>query len=668
MRRIVVFACFISFCFSSFGQTDLELLLKVGDSLREQKEYRPSYPYYDSASTLSLKRADIVTYCRALIGKGYALRFDRENPNYEGAYQLFFQALSLMGEDLDISVRVKQDLYYGLAVTERVRRNYELAMEYGDLALILADEMNDPLVLSKCHNMVANIHANQGMNEIAIEEVRKAISIRENLLLEEDQDLPHWYYNLGLLHTWSGSADLGNFYLKKAMLLFEELNSEDVSTISVIYQEIARNFVDLRKIDSAKLYYDRAQSVNSLKSGDSHIASHHYYLVGRMHRKFNQLDSALFYYQKSIIASIADFTPTSILDNPKITDKSIDMWLQNPYLYEVLDAKAETLLAIYENSSSLDYLLSTFNLYQAVVNLFKRLRLELEDSDPSLHLAQHAKPMYENALEVCYLVMQRMDKSEELMNTAYNFIEQIKHTILLKHRTNDLEIGQKFQTAKKIKNMQVRIDQLRREISEAKIIETIGYQGIEDLIKEMVFLKGDKEILSREGGVQRFDEYQNNSIGDIKRYLSQNQLLINYFWGERDLYAVAVSKNATLFRRIKLENLETKIKLYLGTTSKLDFEDKSTNFKNFVESSLFLYQLLLEPLLKETAAAADGIEELIIVPDEKISMIPFGSFITKKPESAKVDYKNLDYLVKEYTIAYSFSSSILLVNKYSKEI
>jgi CHAT domain-containing protein len=60
------------------------------------------------------------------------------------------------------------------------------------------------------------------------------------------------------------------------------------------------------------------------------------------------------------------------------------------------------------------------------------------------------------------------------------------------------------------------------------------------------------------------------------------------------------------------------------------------------------------------------IKQLIIVPDNDLGHIPFETLLSTLPNQQTINYKNLDYLLHDYTIRYSYSASLLLENKRSK--
>src|SRR5690606_17620114 len=50
---------------------------------------------------------------------------------------------------------------------------------------------------------------------------------------------------------------------------------------------------------------------------------------------------------------------------------------------------------------------------------------------------------------------------------------------------------------------------------------------------------------------------------------------------------------------------------------------------------------------------------LIIIPDEEIGWLPFDAFLVNEPDRTRSDWDGIRYLIHEYTISYSYSSSML---------
>lgn len=662
MRRFLILTIFLYGHFLSIGQDSLNYFLKKGDSLQGAFEDAKAYLYYDSASRLALRELDIPTYVRTLIEKGYSLRFDFDNPNYDGAYQYLFEALSLSRNNDLITMQQKQRIYYGLAITERVRLNYDKAMEYGELALILAERLKDSRLIAKCHNMMGNIYSTQRRYGEAIEFFKRAINIRTAENPIGDRELPYWYSNLALTFKRSNDPGNSNKYYEKSLESFSNLRPYDSSTVWNTYQDMATNYVDLNDMEQAKYYYNLASKRDISSSEKGFSSSDRFMFLGMMYKKFNRRDSALYFLQQSIIAGVRNFNPSTDLQNPTFPD-SVNTWILNPEIYLGFDGKGRVLLDLYTESGEEKYLISAHEIYQLAAQLIASLRFGLEDDSPSLHLAEHAKEIYSNALRAS-LLMYELKKDPGLIESAFRYIEGIKQSILFRNRMIDNQAGELKEFKNEVLLIQKNIDEVRQQIELAKIEESSGYQNIETLISKVILLRSEKELVRRDSKVGEEIEYEIGSVSDVQDYLSNEQVMINYFWGSESLFGIAISRSGSWFLELDAKDLDRQLNAYIQSVSTLDFDSARTSFQNFVRSSHAVYTSILSPFLtKLREESKSDIKELIIVPDGKLNMLPFASLLSERTNDLdEVNYRDLAYLIKDYTVSYAFSASILTLN------
>ncbi len=657
MRRLITLTIFLQAYFLCIGQDSLNYYLSKGDSLQAIFEDAKSYVYYDSASQLAIKNLDIPNYVRTLIGKGYALRFDFDNPNYDGAFQYLFEALSLSRNNDLISMEQKQRIYYGLAITERERLNYDQAKEYGELAIIMASRLGDKRLIAKCNSMMGNIHSDERNYDDAIRFIKNAITIRLSEKPTSDRDLAFWYSNLGLTYKRANDPSRSNQAYLKSIKWFESLDPYDSAMIRDNHQNMAANHVDLGEMTLAKHYYNLASGGDVSISGKGYSVSRRNMLLGQMYRKFDQKDSSLFFLQKSLKTGLRNFNPTSELQNPEIPTSDQTL---NPQIYLVLNEKGDVLLDLYSESGEEKYLISSYEVYELAASVIADLRFGLEDNSPSLHLAEHAKEIYSNALRATLLMHER-DQDPGFIESALKYIEGIKQSILLRNRMIDNQVGKLKEFQKEVMLLQKDIDDVRQQIQLAKIEESSGYQNIEALISKVILLRSEKDLIEEDARIENTIENNVKSVGELQDYLEDHQLMINYFWGSESLYGLAISKAGSYFLELNTEGLDDYLDTYIRTVSTVDFDSGEQSFQQFVESSSTIYNAILEPFLSTIEGESNSdIQELIIVPDGRLNMLPFASLISEIPDTIEeINYKNLSYLIRDYTISYAFSASIL---------
>jgi CHAT domain-containing protein len=82
-----------------------------------------------------------------------------------------------------------------------------------------------------------------------------------------------------------------------------------------------------------------------------------------------------------------------------------------------------------------------------------------------------------------------------------------------------------------------------------------------------------------------------------------------------------------------------------------------TKRKDYIDYSIsanFLYRKIIFPV----ADLMKG-KDVTIVPDDELSYIPFDALLTEMPDTSRMNFNNLKYLIKLYPINYSYSATLL---------
>jgi len=154
-------------------------------------------------------------------------------------------------------------------------------------------------------------------------------------------------------------------------------------------------------------------------------------------------------------------------------------------------------------------------------------------------------------------------------------------------------------------------------------------------------------------------KYNNNSpdLAQIQSFLQKKKSqIIEYYWGDSTIYIIGITskdiKVYTLKNDLYLKGLIEDYSMQLKNTH--HFLEGESSFNKYVESASALFDLLVKPVI------ASSISDLIIIPDGQLSHIPFESMIQKQPINKTINYADLDYLINEFSISYSYSISLLL--------
>jgi CHAT domain-containing protein len=87
------------------------------------------------------------------------------------------------------------------------------------------------------------------------------------------------------------------------------------------------------------------------------------------------------------------------------------------------------------------------------------------------------------------------------------------------------------------------------------------------------------------------------------------------------------------------------------------------DFRMFCFFSHELYSTLFKPVEKYLVSG-----KVILIPDEILSYLPFEILLFQLPDGNATDYRNLSYLLKKYSMGYSYSASLLVNDPMKNDI
>ncbi len=161
----------------------------------------------------------------------------------------------------------------------------------------------------------------------------------------------------------------------------------------------------------------------------------------------------------------------------------------------------------------------------------------------------------------------------------------------------------------------------------------------------------------------------NNTLVDLETLQAQlkdNQILVEYFVGKIHHYALVVSPSTIDFVALDIDENELEKNTALFRKSLSDYKYLTatpTKAKaSYQATAYYFYQKFIAPILDEKTKG----KHLIIIPDGCLGHLPFEVFLSKPPQQ-KNDYANLSYLLRDYTISYSYSATIFLAQSQIKK-
>lgn len=506
----------------------------------------------------------------------------------------------------------------------------------------------------------------------AIQYIKQAISI----LNKEDKSsyslFGKYYNNMGYVYQVLAMSDSAIFSYKTA-LKFNFLTPNNLLNQSNGYLNIGEFYQQQGEIDSAKQYFNKCLDIRLKLYGAKHSETSVVFLhLAELFSSVDQLDTALVYYQKALIAHIDEFNNDDIYSLPKNlpTDQSFNYFF-------LLTEKAGTLVEKYNKDPkyirNLTAALDTYNLADSalthIFNLFvwNKSKLNLLNS---FHF------IYEDAIDCVYRLF-TITNDRKYLNLAIKFIERNKSVILLQDLMRSSRFKQLLPDSIRatIKRNQTTIDSLNTVLGKVK-------QALADSNNKIN--KTDSMLTShsiRQIELYRLldDRYPNFAMTNLKseRYdLAQitailkksNAILIEYFWSEEYIYIINLSYkgNVKFLRLDNTDQLGNSINQFRELiVSGIKLRKLSDQFNEYGEYAYKVFNQIVAPVLDINIAEKEAVN-LIIIPDGPLHLLPFDALIYETPTGNILNYKNLKYLIMKYQISYASSIKFILNRRTSK--
>lgn len=569
--------------------------------------------------------------------------------------------------------------YYSLAATNGSQRDFEKALSYGNKATEIVRNL-EPHRQEQCAAMVANIYRDKGDSDLAKKYYFNALSLNE---LTNDLDNKAWYYLcLGEMFKYDSLPKEALYYFKKAYKLYttpgvkEEtlfmnllINMSDVysmeSTMTKTGVAGSTNENDKNFRGTIRDIFKELDASNMLRSTE---AANTWLIVGKHHAYKRRFDSAMFCFQKALMAAVPSFESNDILDNP-----TEDMIGFQYYVNEILTRKAAALKSNFEVTGKKEYLKESIVCLELAEKLLFKQRNTLDMEDSKWLFLEENFDLYENIIENLYQIRKSLPQ-DSFNILAFQYFERSKSRSL----ADALALAEKN---KKISNQ----DSLFRLQSDLKhklfIAQAQINKGLEKSIESSELSAFRNEVIELDqklhavkiaiedkypGYFNAMYGYQTVSLDEIRKVITTHkQVLIEYFWGRESVYALCVADDKISFQRIgSPDSIKSLINTLLGhlaeQKSSMDFK----RFQKFTASSYELYSILIEPfklLLKDK-------DRIQIIPDGSVNQIPFEILLEESSTSTTVNYRSLKYMVKTFSIGYAYSSSMLNHGAPNKKI
>jgi CHAT domain-containing protein len=653
--------------------------------------------YFQKSEQLSKKFPVNDPFFSAKLSASYGNIFSNLG-DYKKAHAYYLQDLKLRLEAAGTNAPELSAAYNNLSITARSLGNFKQALAYLDKGLEQAAKSGQSQSPNAAllYSGKGSTYYTMGQYNTALQFMEKALEIKKSYWGDNHRSVADEYNNIGLVYkslknyskaiTAFRSAYeiqkrvLGNSHPEVAItssnfasVLFADEKYESALTFyheaaKIIrenygnnHPQLANIFHNMGNVYKRKKEYEKAlefycKAKNIYSSSDNYILPAlvlTYVNLGETYHSLNKNDSSLMYYQKALQVNVPEFSPDSAdyFSNPKA-----EQYADLNYLLYALSGKARVLTAVFLMNDEYDYAHSAYETYLLADSLISSNRKTIRGESDKLRSGNRNRDIYESAVLVAANMgdlQNEEDEKKAYYEKAFYFSEKNKAALL-----SDAVYASEAKHFSGIPDSLIRQERfLDNQISgiKTKLLRTNDAR-MEKQLQNELFELNRRAIHLSDYIEQNYPNYYQSAhaqegikLSVIQQYLQDNQALRSYFFSGSQLIIFTVTADDIKITSADIpydfEEQIISLRKYLTSGLKSDFP-------KYLALGRELYDLLFPGDIPQT------IEQLVIVPDHVLGIIPFEALITENFTGELLRFSDYPFLIKNYTINYFYSASL----------
>ncbi|PHS63306.1 MAG: hypothetical protein COB12_09790 [Flavobacterium sp.] len=575
-------------------------------------------------------------------------------------------ALAETENQQNIPIYYTANIYKGLGRMYRTNGDFDKSLIFfeKELQILKSHYPPDHITVSISQYHIGNVYYEKLEYQNALDYYLKAHKVWVKSYAQDYVYMRYINEAIGDMYWELGDQENALLYFNLSVLNEQKMNNDD----SEQYIIIGDSLVQKGNYQFALNYYESALRFREKTYGKNHIltgACKNF--VARAKRSSGNIKGSLDEYQDAINILVEEMTSPSWYENP-----TKDMKIQShQYLLESLIAKGELLKELHLKTKETKDLIASLNTFETAIDILEDMKNNEMSESSMVFWTQRTLMLIENSIESAFLLYQ-ITNEEMYLHKAFNFSERSKALLLLStlsdHNLNSFA-NVSEEIILKEKDLKNKINEYQGKIkSEEKRCDAIRGKMLDLWQNKLTSLQNDFDLLISEIKEKYPDYYHlkfDIQIANLaliqEQLLDNNTALISYFTGKKNSYVFLITQS-----NITLRSIEESSELFIKT---IDFfntirSNKKVQInpqKAFEEYKTIAFQLYKKLLLPELSTLNK--QKLIIIPDGKLSYLPFDILLSKEVINNQRNYKSLPYLLKDYAISYSPSASISILAK-----
>ena len=493
---------------------------------------------------------------------------------------------------------------------------------------------------------------------------REALQLMDQYKHQDPLQRAVVYNNLGAVYK-------NQWQFSKAVDAYE-MSMKLAKNIPSLQMSIAANLAEAyawigRTKEAQALLYKYEKTANQRISDKNLVNARIWTQYGCAYAVLKQFDSAKRCYVKAFLSNSSNITKIG-----SIPEFAQELMFGNDYLATCAQAgimmySIEMYKQIYESTQDFNALKEGYKVVQVMAKYGETLMDSYLSEDNKLILFKlGAAILFDRSIYFAH-ELYKHTQDQQYLEDAFSYAERSKSTLLIHalRSKGEQSLVMLPETEKaKEKALQQALLQLKKQK-----IESENAEESNALLKKINAINREIEDFKLNLMDQYPSYYKHRydiGLGDlnaVQTYLAQEDaVLIEYALGVQMHYVFVISKDS--LQLIPLNIDPTKDKLHTVNMRKvltkyaylIEQEEKADSL--LIECSHYFYQTYLSSAVKNVNKG----KHLIIIPDQHLAHLPFETFMSRRP-NRDVAYKNYPFLLKDYSISYNYSATIMLNQK-----
>ena len=661
--------CYMGFTFTAQAAAgeSFQVVMSGYDKFVKAGRYKEAVGYLD---TILHSKNELLAKERLVLNNNLGI-LHKYLGEYDDALKYYNIAESIYFKDTIPNHAVLVSIYGNIANIYSIKGDLNKALDYSDKAIRSISE-TDWNELQK-RKFSSNLYLNSGIIYYQLNKFKQALAaFNTSYFIKEKYNLPGkdiLFKQLANTYAKMGNHPMADKYFNLSIRQSGADNNMSVINLTNIYLDYGHYLLSVKENVKALISVNKALELSLKTDKSNQMTSNCYQLLGDYYRIVKDYRKALNYYQQALIAGSKNFSDPNFEANPSAEEITVNLWQ-----LRVFQVKAEALAMLADQESEKDKkimdLKLSLNTNNLVIGMTNKIRLDYQNGETRMNFNEKQKSVFDRSVETA-LKLYSLTSEKKFLFLAYQSCQQskaneLKYEIARNKAFSNKEIPDSLQNREReIQNSLAAYGALIRTESANPNPDTvkIAYWKDQQFALNRAFEKNTESI---EHEFPRFTDKlkKGNIVGleTIQANLKPDGNLIEYNFsdkdskGERKLYEFVITPNDLFCQTVTIDStLSAELIGLKNLFANQSGESFGVDHYNRMNHRLYkAYSLLIQPI----EPYLNG-KHLMIIPDEELSYLPFDAFLTSWSEKSTINYAELPFLIRDYSISFGYSTNTL---------